>query len=162
MPVLFEIEIKGTEELRREFKRIEKDLTGKRLHEAWVNATELLSGGARHYAPNDLGYLLASILEEVIQQGEDLSGVVYSDVQAADGRFYAPIQERGTGTYFPNLEALEEWAERHGTTAWRVAMAIQARGVPAVRFFEKSLQENVNGVFSLIGDSVGQIIEREY
>lgn len=162
MPVLLEVEISGTEKLREEFERIQKDLTGRRLADAWGDATGMLATGAREYAPADEGYLLASIEEEVIQQEEDLTGVVYSDIQSDGGDFYAPFQERGTDAYFPNLDALEEWAARHDTTAWLVALAIARRGVPAKKYFERSFLENQEGVFSLIGDSVGQIIEREY
>jgi len=156
MPAILEIKIQGSEELQKKFERIEKDLTGQRLFDAWVSAVELLAIGARQYVPNDLGYLLASIEEEVIQQDEGYIGAVFSDLP------YAPFQERGTDAYFPNLEALEEWAERHNTTAWVVAMAIRARGVLDRRFFERSLFEGEDDVFSLIGESVGQIIEREY
>jgi len=162
MPIIFEAEIQGSEELQKEFARIEKDLKGRRLADAWESAVELLATGAREYAPHDEGYLLSSIEEEVIQQEEDLLGVVYSDAKAQDGSFYAPFQERGTDPYFPNLEALEEWAARHGTTAWLVALAIASRGVPATKYFKQSLTENLEGVFSLIGGTVGEIIEREY
>jgi len=156
MTVIVEVEIQGSEELRKEFERIEKDLTGQRLYDAWASAIEMLATGARERVPSDLGYLLASIEEEVIQQDEGYLGAVFSDLP------YAPFQERGTDAYFPNLEALEEWAERHDTTAWVVAMAIKARGVPARRFFEESLFESEDEIFSLIGGAVGQIIEREY
>lgn len=150
------IEIEGAKELLRVIEGVDRGLKGNRLREAWERMVEMIGSSAREYAPFDLGYLLASIMEEVLEIDDELVGVIYSDLP------YAPFQERGTDPYFPNLFALEDWADRHGMSAWSVAMAILARGVPAKKFFERSLLENQDEVFELVGNFVAELLQEEY
>lgn len=150
------IELKGDEELLRVLEGIRKNLRGDRLIEPWERMTEMVATSAREKAPHDLGYLLAGINEEVIVEGDEIIGVVYNDI------FYAPFQERGTGRYFPNLEALEEWAERHDTTPWVVALAIDRRGIIPIKFFEQAILVNKEEIVDLVGSVVIEIMEEEY
>lgn len=150
------IELEGDKELLRKLAGIGRALRGDRLVEPWERMTEMVASDARERAPHDLGYLLASIEEEVIAEGTDITGVVFSD------QFYGPFQERGADPYFPNLEALEEWAERHDTTAWVVAQAIVDRGVIPLKFFEESILKNEEGILDLVGSVVIEIMEQEY
>ena len=154
--VLFTVELEGTEELVDYLKHVDIGLSGPRLVEAWEAAVGLVAEKVRENAPRDLGYLAAGIGEEVIQDAEELLGIIFSDT------FYAPFQERGTDAYFPNLEALEEWAERHGTTAYAVALAIAGRGIIPLRFFENALVDSEDQVVTLIGRATGEIIEQGY
>jgi len=150
------VEIDGAEELISELARIDKDLSGAKALEVYERVVELVAGDARDRAPHDLGYLTAGIDEEVGLVEGDPAGLVFTDI------YYAPFQERGTDPYFPNLEALEEWAERHDTTAWVVAMAILRRGLVPKKFFEEALTENVDDIYSYIGEGVAEIMEKEY
>jgi len=154
--VIFSIELEGSEELQAYLKDVERDLSGPRLVEAWEAAVGLVAEKVRENAPRDLGYLAAGVGEEVIQEAEDLLGIIFSDT------FYAPFQERGTDAYFPNLEALEEWAERHDTTAYAVALAIAGRGIIPLRFFENALVDSEDPVVTLIGRVTGEIIVQGY
>ena len=153
---LFEIELEGVEELKAYLEFVRRDLSGQRLKDAWETATDLVAEKVRELAPRDLGYLIASVDIEVIQEAEEFLGVVFSD------EFYAPFQERGTDAYFPNIEALEEWAERHEVSAYAVALAIAARGIIPLRFFQKALVESEDAVVALIGHATGEIIEQGY
>ena len=150
------IEIEGAKELIRVIEGVDRGLKGNRLREAWERMVEMIGSSAREYAPFDLGYLLASIMEEVLEVDDAPLGVIYSDL------FYAPVQERGTDPYFPDLYALEDWAFRHDKTAWGVALAILGRGVPAKKFFQRSLLENQDEVFELVGNFVAQILQERY
>ena len=154
--ILFTVELEGTEEFVDFLKHVDIGLSGPRLVEAWEAAVGLVAEKVRETAPRDLGYLAAGIGEEVTQDGEDLLGIIFSDT------FYAPFQERGTYRYFPNIDALEEWAERHGTTAYVVALAIARRGIIPLRFFEDALINSEDQVVSLIGRVTGEIIEQGY
>jgi len=156
MPVIFSIELEGDEELLRRLAGIGRALKGDRLIEPWERMTEMVATSERDRAPHDLGFLLASINEDVIVEGDEITGVVYTDM------FHAPFQERGTEPYFPNLEALEEWAERHDTTAWVVAMAIARRGIIPLKFAELSILENQEEIVDLVGSVVIDIMEKEY
>lgn len=150
------VELEGGEALLRKLAGIDKALKGDRLVEPWERMVELVATTARELAPHDLGYLLASINEEVIVEGDEILGVVFSD------QFYAPFQERGTEPYFPNLEALEEWAERHDTTAWVVALAIARRGIIPIKFFAQSVLQNQDAILGLVGPVIVNILEQEY
>lgn len=156
MPVIFSIELEGDEELLRRLAGIDRALKGDRLIEPWERMTEMVGSSARDRAPHDLGFLLASIEEEVIVEDDEIIGVVYSDL------FYAPFQEAGKPRYFPNLEALEEWAERHDTSAWVVALAIDRRGIVPIKFFEESILENQEEIVDLVGPVVIKILVEEY
>jgi hypothetical protein len=156
MTVLFEIEITGDKEAAERIAKANADLSGARLFELWERVVEMIAASARENAPHDLGFLLAGITEEVLQEQEDLLGVIYDDEP------YAPFQERGTDSYFPNLDALEDWATRHGTTAWVVALAIAGRGIKPLKYFERALVDNVEETFSMIGEGIGTILEAEF
>lgn len=48
---------------------------------------------------------------------------------------YAIYVEKGARPHFPPLDALEDWAKRHGfDSAWPIALAISKRGIPATPF----------------------------
>lgn len=154
--VLFTIELEGSEEIQELLKSIERDLKGPRLLEAWETVTGLVAEAVREKAPRDLGYLAAGIDGEVIQEADGPLGVIFSDYR------YGAVQERGTDPYFPNIEALEEWAERHGVSAYAVALRIADRGIVPLRFFEDALVENEDVIVGLIGHATGTIIEQGY
>lgn len=154
--VLFEFEITGDEEARRALVGVDRNLRGDRLREPWERATELTALEVRERVPHWRGHLLASIDEEVLQEEDEILGVVYSDL------FYTPFQERGTGPYFPNVDALEEWAADHDTDPWTVALAIFYRGIVPLKFFEQGLTESEQMIFDLIGHAVGEIVETGY
>lgn len=98
--------------------------------------------------PVDTGRLRASVTNDVRQQGNDIVGVLGSNVH------YAPSMEYGTGTqsdgtggggvHFPPAGALEEWAQRHGFGkggGFLVARAIGSRGgLKPRRMFRKVLE----------------------
>jgi len=158
--VLFSIEITGAEEVANALYEAAKGLRGDRLVEPWERVVEYLAAAVREKVPFDLGDLKASIEEEVIQEDEGLMGSVFSELH------YAPQQERGTDPYFPNLDNLEGWAERHGTTAWAVALAIgdydRGRGLRPQHYMEEALEEQADTIFELIGYAVAEILEETY
>lgn len=153
---LITIEITGAEELAEKLREAAEGLRGDRLLEPWERVVEFVASSARELCPTDLGVLLGGIDEEVLQDDEGLTGAIFSDT------FYAPFQERGTDPYFPNLDNLEDWAERHDTTAWVVALAIARRGIRPQKFFGGALEKNQDLIFELIGEAVGRVLEMEY
>lgn len=153
---LITVEITGDAETAAELQRINSDLSGERLEDLWRSAVEVVSEVVRERVPRDLGYLAGSIEEEIIYVDEDIAGTIYSD------RFYAPFQERGTDPYFPNVDALEDWAERRGLSVYVVCRAIASRGLEPRRYMTGPLEEKADEVFELIGGGVGQVIEGGY
>jgi len=153
---LFTIEVVGAKKAQEHFEKVRAGLRGDRLIEPWQRAVELLRDAVSIGAPYWHGDLQASINEEVIQEEGELTGVVFSDL------FKAPILERGTAPYWPNIDALEEWALEHETTAFVVARYISDNGIKAYKYFEKALEDNKDEVHGLIGDYVARIIEKGY
>ncbi len=153
---LFSIEIVGDVKVQRELERINAGLSGSRLIEPWERATELVAGAVRVNVPGWRGELLASIEEEILQAGRDITGVIFSD------KFYAPFQERGTDPYFPNIDALRPWAADHGVSAVYLARLIADRGLIPLKFFEKAMISESDAVYQLVGDYVAALIEKGY
>lgn len=153
------IELIGDEELQRKLEGIRKNLRGDRLVEPWERVVEYVANEVRDIVREDVywrGQLLGSIAEEVLHMGSEVTGVIYSD------EFYAPFQERGTDRYFPNVEALEEWAEDHDVSPYIVALAISRRGLQPKKFMERGLKEQETMILELVGNVVAEIMEQEY
>lgn len=153
------IELIGDEEVQRALEGIRANLRGDRLVEPWERVVEYVANAVRDIVREDVywrGRLLGSIEGEVIVLGDEITGVIYSD------ETYAPFQERGTDPYFPNIEALEEWAEDHDISPFLVARAISRRGLEPKKFMERGLKEQEEAILGLVGDVVAEIMETEY
>jgi len=153
------IELIGNEEVQRAFEGIREHLRGDRLVEPWERVVEYTANAVREIIREDAfwhGKLLGSIEGEVQGSGDEIMGVVFSD------EFYAPFQERGTDPYFPNVEALEEWAEDHDISPFLVALAISRRGLEPKKFMELAFWEQGATILELVGDVVAEIMEAEY
>lgn len=88
------VEVKGLRELQKKSEQTVRDLRGEPMLKAMRDATLIVTRGAKINAPVDTGRLRASITPEVRSEGEDMLGVVGSNV------IYAPYQELGT-KYMP-------------------------------------------------------------
>ena len=153
------IELIGNKEVQRALEGIRENLRGDRLVEPWERVVEFVANAVRDIVREDVywrGDLLRSIEGEVQGVGDEIMGVIYSD------ELYAPFQERGTNPYFPNIEALEEWAEDHDVSPYIVALAISRRGLEPKKFMERAFWEQGATVLELVGDVIATIIEEEY
>lgn len=153
------IELIGNEEVQRTLEGIRKNLRGDRLVEPWERVVEFVASAVRDIIIQDVywrGQLLGSITEEVLHSGDEISGIIYSD------KNYAPFQERGTNPYWPDQEALEEWAEDHDVSPYVVARAISRRGLQPKKFMETAFWEQGATILELVGDVIATIIEQEY
>ena len=153
------IELIGDEEAQLRLQGIRANLRGDRLVEPWERVVEYVADRVREIVREDVywrGSLLGSIEGEVLVLGDEITGIVYSDEK------YAPFQERGTEPYFPNVEALEEWAEDHDISPFLVALAISRRGLEPKKFMERGLREQEANILELVGDVVAEIMEAEY
>jgi hypothetical protein len=156
---LLTIELIGDEEAQRALEGIRANLRGDRLVEPWERVVEYVASAVRDIVREDVywrGQLHGSITGEVRVFGDEISGIVFSD------ELYAPFQERGTDPYFPNVEALEEWAEDHDISPFLVALAISRRGLEPKKFMERGLKEQEAVILELVGNVVAEIMEMEY
>lgn len=153
------IELIGDVEAQRALEGIRRNLRGDRLVEPWERVVEYVADAIRDIIKGDAywqGGLLGSIEGEVLHSGDEISGIIYSD------EFYAPFQELGRDPYFPNVEALEEWAEDHDMSAYYIATRIAERGLLPKKFMERGLREQEETILGLVGDVVAVIMEAEY
>ncbi len=152
------IDLRGDESVEEAYGKLRKGMLGKYTFEAMERVVEYAYGRVVEHAPQDLGELIANIDSDVEVEGArgELVGSVWSTLE------YAPPQERGTEPYWPNIENLEAWAERHGTTAYVVARAIARRGLLPQWYYLSALVDLAAVPEHLVGpflDAVGKLIE---
>lgn len=153
--LLFTVDLLGSQAIQALLANL-ANLKGQRLKDAWEEMAELVAREARDKAPEWQGTLQAGIDREIIVAGDDITAVIFSDEP------YAPFQERGTEPYWPNIDALEPWAADKGYSAFAVARAIATRGLPALKFFEKTLIEHEDEIVGMVGQVITEIMEKEY
>lgn len=147
-------DIKGLVELQAKYAQVITDLHGEPMLGGMRKAALLVATDAKKLAPVDTGRLRSSLTPEIRAQGQDVIGVVGSNV------LYAPYMETGTKPHFPPPAALEVWARRHHTNAYAVARAIARRGTKPRRYLQTAFEQNQDAIQRLIGGAVTGIIER--
>lgn len=147
-------EVKGAIEAQRKAEQVMRDLHGSPMVEAMRNAALIVQRDAMVNAPVDTGRLRASITPDVRMAGNDVIGVVGSNV------IHAPFMELGTRPHWPPISALETWARRHGMNAYVVARAIARRGLKARRYLQRAFEDNRTRILEAIERGVRGIVER--
>lgn len=153
-----QLEIRGMREWQSKMEQMVKDMEGPEMLDGMRQATLLVQRDAKILAPVDSGRLRASITPEVRVDGNEVQGIVGSNVD------YAPYMELGTGVYaggnayFPPPEALATWAKRHHTSGYLVALAIfKAGGLKPRKFIQRGIEQNAERIVQLIGNVVAKI-----
>ncbi len=90
MSVPIQISVKGLKRIQKAMTQAVKDMRGNPWREGMAKATLIVLRDGKKNAPVDTGRLRASIVPEVVTQGQVLQGIVGSNVE------YAPYQEFGT------------------------------------------------------------------
>src|SRR5512139_572694 len=98
-----DIEVKGLIELQRKTEQMVSDLHGAPILDAMRDSVLIVTRGAKQNAPVDTGRLRASITPGVSEMGDNIEGVVGSNVT------YAPYMEFGTRPHWPPIGAMEPW-----------------------------------------------------
>lgn len=147
------VEVRGLIDAQREAERVVRDLHGEPMLEAFRDCTLIVLRDAKIAAPVDTGRLRASITPEVRSEGDDVLGIVGTNV------VYAPYIELGTRAHMPPLAALSTWAARHHTSAYLVARAIARRGLKARRFLQGALEKNTSRIIARIERAAKEITE---
>lgn len=152
MPI--DYEVRGLIETQRKMEQVVRDLHGAPMLDAMRSAVLLVDRDAKKGAPVDTGRLRASITPEVRTQGNDVLGVVGSNVE------YAPFVELGTKPHWPPISALEVWARRHGTSAFVVARAVARHGTKPKKYLQNAFIKNAVAIQRKIGDGVAGIVNK--
>ena len=146
------IDMTGGTTLQEKLKFIADLKQSGHIQDAWQTMTELVEMAVRDKAPHWLGHLRAGFDSESGLDGADWYGLVFSD------EVYAPFQEAGVSPFFPNLDAIEDWAIAHGMTAYQLALIIAARGIIGLRYAEEALLQEESAIIGLVGDAVATIM----
>lgn len=153
MPTI-DMDVKGLRETQRKLEQIAADLHGKPMLEAMRDCTLLVANDAKRLAPVDMGGTRASITPTVRAHGNEVQGVVGSNLMRA------AYMELGTRPHWPPIDALRVWARRHGISAYLVARAIARHGTKPRRFLQGALENNQGRIKEKLGNAVGKIVKR--
>ena len=117
----------GYKELQRDLKKMSKEIAEKVKKEAYASGLDVKKQAVDNLKALeawDTGHLATTILVERSPDG--------SIVEIGPTAPYGPYVEFGTKPHFPPMDALEDWARRHGMdSAWPICKAISERGTPA-------------------------------
>lgn len=171
MPAAWKAELKGLVEAQKEAIRIATELSGAPMVNATRDATLLVTGGAKRHAKVDRGHWRASITPEVRVMGEQVVGVVGSNLA------YAPFVHEDTRPHWPPIAAIQAWVHRKGlggtvkgqgrikrasasverSIAFLIARKISRRGTKGDQAIYRSLQENMPRIVALYQRAVRKI-----
>ena len=120
----------GYKELQRDLKKMSKEIAEKVKKEAYASGLDVKKQAVDNLKALeawDTGHLATTILVERSSDG--------SIVEIGPTAPYGHYVEYGTKPHFPPMDALEDWARRHGMdSAWPICKAISERGTPAQPF----------------------------
>jgi hypothetical protein len=138
----FDVEVHGTEEIRKALDRVPSEGSKKLLRKM------VLFGERRtkQMSPVDTGRLRASIRTDMD------AGAVPQWASWLSNANYARFVEFGTKPHFPPTHALEGWGKRHGIAPFLVARKIARRGTRPKLMFSLALQELNGKVSGMVAD----------
>ncbi len=130
------VDLKGFDEISEKFKH-SPQIINEATKQMLTKATLIAMGKAKENSPIDKGMLRGSIQSRVEGEGQEMVGIVGTNVE------YAKWQEFGTGTYAgrgyitPKRARMLAWQDKSGQ--WIFARAV--RGVPAKKYMLSGLEE---------------------
>lgn len=148
-------EVRGAAETQRELERVATGLHGQAVMSRMRQATLLVSRDAKLLAPVDTGRLRASITPAIRLDGNDVIGVVGTNVE------YAAAVEVGSKPHWPPRGALETWAKRHGMGVFLVQRAIARRGSKPRKYLQGAFEKNKAKIRALIGNAVSNVVNNK-
>lgn len=158
-----DVEVKGMIELQNKIEQVVSDMYGPPVLQAMRDSTLLVEADAKkglvgYQGPEvggvNTGRLRASITPEVRKLGSVVEGVVGSNVQ------YAPFVEYDCVPHWPPIAALEDWAHKHGTSAYLVAKGISIAGTKGKKFFDKAFNKNRASIKEIFNRALGGIVNK--
>jgi len=116
----------GGKELQQYLKHTSKEMVKKIKQETYASGLDVQKkarANLKDMKAWDTGHLATTILVDRSDGG--------SCVEIGPTAPYGPYVEWGTKKHFPPMDALEDWARRHGfDSAWPICKAIAERGTP--------------------------------
>src|SRR5512139_1018538 len=147
-------EVKGLREAQRNMEQAVRDIRGTPMINAMRDATLYVTRDAKINAPVDTGRLRASITPDVTTMGNEITGVVGSNVT------YAPYVELGTRPHWVPKGALAVWARRHHLPESAVRWAIAQRGTAPRRYLQDAFETNKSKIEARFNRAVEEIVKK--
>lgn len=136
----------GFKELQRDLKKMSQEMTVKVKKEAYASGLDVrkeAQSNLKGMEAWDTGHLAGTILVDRSSDG--------SIVEIGPTAPYGPYVEHGTKPHFPPMDALEDWARRHGLdSAWPICKAISEHGTPAQPYLLPAYLSVVDKFFSRV------------
>ena len=136
----------GYKELQRDLKKMSKEVAENVKKEAYASGLDVRKEAQdrlKAFKAWDTGHLANTILVDRSSDG--------SIVEIGPTAPYGPYVEFGTKPHFPPMDALEDWARRHGLdSAWPICKAISERGTPAQPYLLPAYLAVVDKFFSRV------------
>ena len=136
----------GFKELQQDLKKMSKEIAEKVKQEAYASGKDVqgqAQDNLKALKAWDTGHLANTILVDRSSDG--------SIVEIGPTAPYGPYVEFGTKPHFPPMDALEDWARRHGLdSAWPICKAISERGTPAQPYLLPAYLAVVDKFFSRV------------
>lgn len=145
MSMQVNVEIKGLDEMIRDFKRAGGDAQPL-VTAALANSAQHTTGEIRQRAPHAFGTLQRSVLPEVH----------YPTAEVAANESYAQDVEEGTRPHAVPHEAIERWAAKKGIPkglTYAIVNSIKKKGTRAQPFFKpgwEASQDYINEQFEKV------------
>ena len=121
------VKLEGAKELQRYLKKMSVEHTRKVKQEVYASGLDVQKDAKSRLKIShtwDTGNLANTIIVDRIDNG--------LSVEVGPTAPYGVYVEHGSKPHFPPLDALEDWAKRHGLdSAWPICLAISKRGLPA-------------------------------
>lgn len=166
MPKGYAIQIKGLDQLRKQFKNYPK-IAGKHYRNAMIKSVTTIHRNVRPLVPTGVsGRLKSSIQWQVRGSGVNLTGVVGSTMKKET---YPAVMEFGRkpGAKMPPPKALERWVwlklkppkKMVKSIAFTVARAIGRRGIKGKRFLQKGYEKSKRQVQQNFNKALADVVE---
>ena len=139
----FSAELKGNKELQATIRKMSKDIQMESKRETYasgLNIQKRAKDKLNDMRAWDTGNLANSLLVDRVDNNNTAD--IYSEAP------YGVHVETGTRPHFPPLDALKDWAKRHGfKSAWPIAKKISEEGTDPQPFLIPSWREEVKFYF---------------
>lgn len=160
---MIDVETTGAKETVKGLETIAAGMTGALIggmRQSTAYLTNLAKGNLVGYqSPSvggvDTGQLRGSIQPSVSSTANAVQGAVGSNLERAQWTEY------DTRPHWPPIDALQLWAERHGTSAFLVARAISQRGTKGKRFLGRAVDKGRAKIAEFIGRAIGRLLTRK-
>lgn len=135
------IKVEGADEIIQAFSNANSEIN--RVGRSWLkdwsdygitqSQKHILSAGSV-----DTNELIQGLFYYIYEVSSGLEAQISPSEKADEYAYYV---EEGSPPHWPNIDALQGWADRHGIPVWAVAASIAKKGTEPRKVFEKAFND---------------------